>query len=316
MEQKKYLDIERVKLEYSNAFELGEDIVVEEKLDGSNASIVYDVKNDKVECFSRRQKLSPTKTLNGFYEYVQRLPKQAIEIATSYGRYILFGEWLVKNKIQYPAEKYNNFYMFDVYDTIDECYLQFEDTLAIFSGLAKAAMQVGELVYFAPVLYQGPFRGWDNIKSYVGQTCVGAEPCGEGVVIKSQERLMERNSRRPYYLKLVSEQFAEVQKTKKPIDPEELKKKEALRNYAQTIVTKRRCEKMLRRLVEDQIIPEDWDEHDMGVIAKNINKLMYEDCVKEEPDTVNAIEGFGKICGSLTMEYVREILKERTEVKD
>jgi hypothetical protein len=54
----------------------------------------------------------------------------------------------------------------------------------------------------------------------------------------------------------------------------------------------------------------------MGIIAKNINKLMYEDCVKEEPDTVNAIEGFGKICGSLTMEYVREILKERTEVKD
>jgi ATP-dependent RNA circularization protein (DNA/RNA ligase family) len=54
MEQKKYLDIERVKLEYSNAFELGEDIVVEEKLDGSNVSIVYDIKNDKVECFSRR----------------------------------------------------------------------------------------------------------------------------------------------------------------------------------------------------------------------------------------------------------------------
>ena len=73
------------------------------------------------------------------------------------------------------------------------------------------------------------------------------------------------------------------------------KKKEALRNYAATIVTKRRAEKLLQKMVEDQIIPENWDEHDMGTIAKNINRLMYNDCKKEEPETVMAIENFGKI---------------------
>lgn len=104
--------------------------------------------------------------------------------------------------------------------------------------------------------------------------------------------------------------FSEVHKDhKKPIDPEELKKKEFLRNYTATIVTQRRTEKLLQKMIEDNIIPENWDEHDMGTIVKHINKLMYEDCKKEEPETVIAIEGFGKICGGLTMEYVRNMLK-------
>ena len=48
------------------------------------------------------------------------------------------------------------------------------------------------------------------------------------------------------------------------------------------------------------------------VIAKNINTLAYNDCLKEEPDVVQSIEGFGKFCGSLTMEHVKTILKEST----
>lgn len=316
MKQKHYMDIERVKPAYENAFEIGEDIVVEEKLDGSNVAIAYDPIIDTVKAFSRRQELNETKTLNGFWEYVQRLPKQAIEIATSYGRYILFGEWIVRNKIHYPDSMLHTFYMFDVYDLIDECYLSFDDALAIYSGLARAAMQEGEQVYFVPVFYDGPFKGWNHLKEFIGRTDVGGEPCGEGIVIKSQERLQDTNSKRPIYLKLVSEQFAEVQKTKKPVSPEELEKKTALRNYAATVVTYRRCEKKLQNLIEDNIIPENWDEHNMGTIAKTLPKLMYDDCLKEEEDTVKAIEGFGKICQGLTMEYVRQILNKKNEVKD
>jgi hypothetical protein len=49
----------------------------------------------------------------------------------------------------------------------------------------------------------------------------------------------------------------------------------------------------------------------MGAIAKVLPKMMYEDCRKEEPEVVAACENFGKICGSLTMTYVRDMLKSR-----
>jgi hypothetical protein len=37
---KKYLDIERCKQKYAETFNVGEDIVIQEKIDGSDASII------------------------------------------------------------------------------------------------------------------------------------------------------------------------------------------------------------------------------------------------------------------------------------
>lgn len=313
---KKYVDIERLKVKYEDCFQIGEEITVSEKVDGSNASFTYDPETDTVLAFSRRNPLNETNTLNGFWEWTQRLNKQAVNIATQGGRFIIFGEWLTKHTIRYPDNRLKNFYMFDLWDTVNEQYMSFEDVNATFAGLSKAIEKDEEVIYLAPIFYTGPFKGWDHLYGLMGQTQLDAEPCGEGIVIKTQDRLGDKSTRIPKYIKLVSEKFSEVHKDhKKPIDPEELKKKEALRNYAATIVTKRRAEKILQKMIEDGIIPEDWDEHDMGTIAKNINKLMYEDCKKEEPETVMAIEGFGKICGGLTMGYVRDILKDNTEVK-
>lgn len=310
------MDIQRLQIKYEDCFEKGEQIVVEEKIDGSNAAFSYDAETDTIVAFSRRQQLSETNTLNGFWEWTQRLPKQAVAIATNYGRYVLFGEWSAKHTVLYPETYTKKFFFYDVWDSEEEGWLPFEDVLAIYNGLSSQVMKAMETIYFAPVFYTGAFISWEHLYNMVGSSNLEASPCGEGIVIKSQDRLNDPNSRKPFYLKLVSEKFSEVHKDhKKPIDPEELKKKEALRNYAATVVTRRRIEKILEKLAEDQIIPWDWNETHMGTIAKNINRLVYEDCLKEEPDTVQAIEGFGKICGSLTMEYVRQILKEKTEVK-
>ena len=46
-----------------------------------------------------------------------------------------------------------------------------------------------------------------------------------------------------------------------------------------------------------------------GTIAKHLPRAVYNDCVKEEPETVAQIENFGKICGSLTMKLAREAVK-------
>lgn len=308
MIQKKYVDIERVKTGFAEAF-VGDTVTLTEKVDGSNGSIAYDAATDTVCAFSRRQPLDETRNLNGFYEWVMSIPKEIVINLTENGKYIVFGEWLVKNKIQYPNDKYKKFYLFDVYDTETECYTPYERVESAYNVLKEYGAQL------APLFYHGEWVSWDHVQGFVGKTELGATPCGEGVVIKSQTRLTDKhNSRCPKHLKVVSEHFAEVQKTKTPIDPEVLKAREAQRELAATIVTRRRVEKTLMRMCEDGIIPYEWDAHDMSTIARNINKLMYQDCMKEEPETAAQVENFGKVCAGLTMEHVREILKEKETI--
>ena len=66
------------------------------------------------------------------------------------------------------------------------------------------------------------------------------------------------------------------------------------------------------KMVDENIIPVDWNESNMGIIAKNINSLIYHDCVKEEKEIVDKVgETFGKLCGSTCMRIVKEILYEK-----
>ena len=60
--------------------------------------------------------------------------------------------------------------------------------------------------------------------------------------------------------------------------------------------------------VEDDLIPSDWDEHNMKTIAQSIPRMIYNDCIKEEKETVDMIENFGKFSGKISMDIVRKIL--------
>ena len=200
--------------------------------------------------------------------------------------------------------------MFDVWDTVDECYLPFNLVKEMYDMLVA----LGINIRFVPVFYIGKFTSWDDIQKMVGRTEVGAEPCGEGVVVKTLDRLNDKTDRTPKYLKIVAERFSEVHTHKgqrKPVDPEVLKRKEEERQFVATIVTDRRIDKCLEKLVDEGILPVDWDEHNMKDIAKNLPSLVYVDCKKEEPEDVAKVENFGKICGSLTMNRVKELLKSR-----
>lgn len=297
---KKYKDIERLKDKYAPAFKVGEHITITEKIDGANASIVVNEDGTLTAC-SRRNELDQNNTLQGFYGFVQTLDASIVSAALT-SRYILFGEWLVKHTIRYPEDKMKQFYVFDVYDTETEQYVPWDFTkqIAEFIGLKTV-----------PVFYDGPFISWEHIYSFVGKTEMGGEPTGEGVVIKSQDRLDNKFSGTPEYVKIVAKEFSEVHQSKpqKEIDPAKVAAKQAAEDLAATIVTARRVEKAIQKLVEDGIVPEDWDEKSLGVIAKHLPRAVYNDCVKEEPETVAQIENFGKICGSLTMKLAREAVK-------
>lgn len=297
---KKYKDIERLKDKYAPAFKVGEHITITEKIDGANASIVVNEDGTLTAC-SRRNELNQNNTLQGFYDFVQTLDASIVSAALT-SHYILFGEWLVKHTIRYPENKMKQFYVFDVYDTETEQYMPWDFTkqIAEFIGLKTV-----------PLFYDGPFISWEHIYSFVGKTEMGGEPTGEGVVIKSQDRLDNKFSGTPEYVKIVAKEFSEVHQSKpqKEIDPAKVAAKQAAEDLAATIVTARRVEKSIQKLVEDGIVPEDWDEKSLGVIAKHLPRAVYNDCVKEEPETVAQIENFGKICGSLTMKLAREAVK-------
>lgn len=297
---KKYVDIERLKDKFAEAFKVGEHITITEKIDGANASIAVD-EDGKLIAFSRRNELTPESNLQGFYEYVQSLDPTMISCVLG-TRYIFFGEWLVKHTIKYPQEKMKQFYVFDVWDTEIEQYIPWEQTkqMAEFCGLKMV-----------PIFYDGPFTSWEHVYSFVGKTEMGGEPTGEGVVIKSQDRLDNKFSGTPAYVKIVAKEFSEVHQSKpqKDIDPAKIAARQAAEALAETIVTSRRVEKAIQKFVEDGIVPENWDEKDLGTIAKNLPRAIYNDCVKEEPETVAQIENFGKICGSLSMKLARGLIK-------
>ena len=299
---RKYVDIERLKDKYATAFRAGEHITITEKIDGANASIYVDEDGALIAC-SRRNELNPQNNLQGFYEFVQSLDIDIV--AAALGRqYILYGEWLVRHSISYPQERMKQFYVFDVFNTETEQYMPWEFTkqIAEFIGLKTV-----------PLFYDGVFTSWEDIYDLVGRTQMDAEPCGEGIVIKSQDRLDNKYSGTPAYVKIVATEFSEVHQSKPHnVDPEKLAAKQEAEKLAVTIVTKRRITKWLEKFIEDNLIPSDWDEHNMTIIARNLPKAIYNDCLKEESEIVTKIENFGKLCGNLTMKHVRDILNERS----
>lgn len=307
---KKYLDIERCKQKYAETFNVGEDIVIQEKIDGSNASIRYDEESGTLKAFSRRLELNADNTLNGFWDYVQTLNLDTFkEILGS--RYIVFGEWMgAKHAIKYPENVYGKFWMFDVWDTQTEQYLPYEETRSFYDKLIACGNEENKF-NFVPVFYIGKFESWEKTSELVGRTEVGAEPTGEGIVIKRQNCLDSKSSRLPFYVKIVSEQFSEVHKSKKQkaIDPETIAKKEANLALAATIVTPQRVQKMIYKFIEDGLLPQDWDEHNLKDISKILPNAIYKDCVKEENETVQQVEDFGKVAAKLSMSIVRDLIK-------
>lgn len=302
MDQKKYVDIERLKDKYAMAFKAGEHITVSEKIDGANASIRYDAETSSLAAFSRRQRLTEDNNLQGFYAYVLTLDPVKWADVTSNGRFIVFGEWLVKHTIKYPNALMRQFYVFDVWDTEAEQYVPWFLTYQIAQALGLRTV---------PIFYDGEFTSWEDLYVLVGRTEMQAEPTGEGIVIKSQDRLDNKFSGTPAYVKIVAKEFSEVHQSKpqKEIDPAKIAAKQAAEAQVETIVTQRRVEKTIQKFVEDNLIPEDWDEKSLGAIAKILPRAVYDDCVKEEPETVAQIENFGKLCAQVAMKHARALVR-------
>lgn len=299
MTHKKFMDIERIKENNVNGFKMGDYICIQEKIDGANAAIRYDSETDTVVAQSRKNILELENNLRGFWEWTQTLDKELIKSVLG-NNLIAFCEWLCPHSVKYPDERYNHAYFYDVYNTETESYLPQNEVREIVSKLG---------VTYVPVFYEGEFVSWDHCTSFVGKTELGGE-YGEGILIKNQTKLNNPNNRTPYYIKIVGEKFIETKGHKmKVADPDKLKTMEESKALAETIVTKARVIKLLNKFVDEGILPEDWGAKEMPIVAKNLNKAVYEDCIKEESETVKKISDFGKIANSIAMGIARKIIE-------
>lgn len=301
MEQKSFMDIQRLKKkDFADGFRPGDEIVLQEKVDGSNASFRYDVETGKLAAFSRKRTLDPiNNTLSGFYNYVQSLDVNEFK---DYPDYVVFGEWTgARNAIIYYPENTGKWYVFDIYDVSKEKYLQQ-------SEVKKFAEEHG-LIYVNTV-YVGPFISWEHIEGFLKNSAYGDTM--EGLVIKNQTRLNDSNNRLPFVVKMVDEDFKEVMKRnheRKILDPQKQQERAEALELTESIVTKRRVEKELYKMRDDGIIPADWCEQDMKTVAMELPSRIYADCIKEEPDTVSQVgKYFGKMCSTVSMKYARNII--------
>lgn len=207
----------------------------------------------------------------------------------------------MKNAITYKPEFYKNWYVYDIYDVEKEEYLPQTEV--------KKFVEQHNLTYIH-VLYEGEFISWEHCKTFCNSPAYGDKQ--EGIVIKNQTKLNNPWSRTPFVLKIVNDCFSEVKKDnhrQKIEDPERIKARESAQNIVDQIVTKRRVEKEIYKMRDEGIVPEKITPQDMKIVAQNLPKRIYEDCIKEELELVQvAGEFFGKMCGSKSMSFAKEII--------
>lgn len=284
----------------TGAFEPGDLIQITTKIDGANASISWDETTGKLEIFSRTNLLDQPGSLRGFYDYV----KTEIEPKTDWSAYkdfVFFGEWCVKHSVAYNPEWYNKWRVYDIWCKSAGRYVSQEQVKAI-------CKQLG--LEYIEELYYGPFVSWDHCRSFLKKSTAYG-PGQEGIVCKCMSKLASSDRRDPAYLKIVNDEFKESHKVKakREPSPEEAAAKERGTTLAASVATEARVRKIILKLVDEGILPAELGPKDMGTVMKHLAKRVFDDVLKEEPETVKAIgAGAGKFIAAEAAKQARKIV--------
>lgn len=297
MEQIKYMSV--VRLGHKNTVGVlneGDKIVIQEKLDGSNAS--FTKYEDYIKAFSRNLELTSENTLNGFFQFATL--RESNELNDDY---IYYGEWLVPHKVKYEGHE-KQFFLFDIYSKSENKYLPFEI-------VKKEALRLN--LNLIPIFYEGDYISFEHLNEFVGKTKlngkIGDKQSGEGIVVKNisyQDKLGKQ-----LFVKLVTDEFREIQSQKKAKDPNFKNSNEY--KMAFQFTTKARIEKLIVKYLIDKFDRTELVESDKSFIFKSIPELCINDILKEEFDYVQSLEKelFYKHVKSNSLIYIREILKEK-----
>ena len=288
----------------TGAFEVGDIIQITTKIDGANASIAWDETTGKLEIFSRTNLLTSPGSLRGFYDYI----KTEVEPKTDWSNYkdfVFFGEWCVKHSIAYNPEWYNKWRVYDIWCKSAGCYVSQERVKATCKHLG---------LEYIEELYNGPFINWEHCRSFIGKS-IAYGPQQEGVVIKNQSKLGRTDLKDPIYIKIVDEKFKESQhsnKSPKVVDPEKVAAHNNAIELTEAVVTEARVKKAICKMIDEGQLPSELQPKDMGSVMKLLPKRVFDDIVKEESETVKAVqdlgENIGKLVASIAAKRARTII--------
>jgi len=277
---------------YFEYFKENDEILIQEKIDGSNTH--FNLNEKGAICYGNNYILNKNNHLQGFWYWVQ---DNINKIPTKYYNLDVYGEWLVPHHCEYPSEAYGQFYVFDV---MDNCKYWSQDKVESF------AKEVG--FKYAPILYKGPFVNWKHVMSFVGQTKLGGLK-GEGIVIKNQTKLNRTDG--CFYVKIVDVEFQETNNSRthvKTINMDKVLELENEKILTDSIVTLSRIRKILFKLIDNNEIDSNWYKLDEGYALKIIKPMVYKDCIKEEKDTVAKIgRNFGKLFSQNTLNHIETL---------
>jgi len=185
-------------------FILEGECVIQEKIDGANASIWVEENTTGVHelHFGSRTRDLGAESFNGFKEYVAS-HTGILEYLIDNPTHRLFGEWLVRHTISYDETSYRKFYLFDIFYDFE---LKEED----WEFKRIESLDVEQIAAKYGILYPKIFAVITNptekyINEFIGETTLG--PKGEGVVIKNFSYVNKWG--RQTYAKVVSEKFKE-----------------------------------------------------------------------------------------------------------
>lgn len=272
MEQKKYHKIIRYGHKSTqDVLNKGDYIIIQEKIDGANAS--FAVINGELKCWSRNRELNESNTLEGFYEWVQ----QNVQVQKLLEGVVYFGEWTAQHKVSYEGYM-KQFFLYDIYNLHLEEYVSF-------SMVRDEAKRLG--LQLIPVFFEGEFESFEQLMSYVGRTDLGGKlkgkPTGEGIVVKNVNYRDEFGKQ--IFVKLVIDGFREIQRQKQTKDSKKAFSEAELK--VRECVTLPRVEKQVFKLIDNGLLDREYGIEDMGFLLKHTSPMVAEDILKEEMQDFN-----------------------------
>ena len=273
--------------------EKGEQIVIQEKLDGSNTAIYNN--NGKIRYFSRSQELKGEDGLGGFKKWIQQKEDKILENLPV--GYVLYGEWLEQGKINYNSlakqGKIEPYYVFDSAKKIEQKPTEDEDitrTFASIEEMKEIASKIG--LKTVPELKIMNFTSYEELKQeYVDNQkseLEGTDCIREGIVIKT----LDGEKR----IKIVGDKFQEV----KSIKNSETKSPFA---FLDKYITPMRICKFLTTLGIENPKPEDYRE-----IFKKLD-ILAQDILEEEKEQI--LKDINRIIKKQAIPNIKEYVESK-----
>lgn len=182
MKFKPYQHVQRMGVDEVDGI-LDGNVVIQPKIDGTNASIWLD-ENGTLGFGNRRRKLTLEKDNAGFMtfftsEMAQGDAAKLQEYLEDNPDYTIYGEWLVQHVVHYKDNVYHQLFIFDVYDNANERYLNIEEYQDDLQELGMSYVVV------IPAIYKGKATNEMIVKlAKDNHYLLEKDQVGEGVVVK------------------------------------------------------------------------------------------------------------------------------------